>query len=447
MPQKRRGGMTRRQFAKMTGAGAAAAGLGANFLFPARAAAQQKTLKILQWSHFVPGYDKWFDNTYTKEWGARRTTRTSSSITSRSARSTPAPPPKWPPGRATTSSCSSRRRPPTRSRSIDHREIYEAVEKKHGKKIELAEKSTFNPKTKTLLRLLGFLRSRSGQLPQGPLGEGRIPQRAGHVGRPARRRQEDQGPVRQPGRRRALPGARHEHGHAGAPLVLRRRGAGRDGNVTIYSPQTIEAIKYMRDALQGDGDARGLHVGSLLQQPGDPRGQAVVRRQRDLGHALGREGQPGHVGQDLPDPGAQGAGPPHRGRARDGLLRGLGLRREQGRRQAVPRGLHGQLRRRVQGERVLQLPVLPLDGARTSPSSSRTTRRPIRRTSTRCSPTSSTGPPTSGTPATPRPAIDEVFNTFVIPTMFAKAAQDVMSPEESARAAEKEIKRIFDKWK
>jgi multiple sugar transport system substrate-binding protein len=43
--------------------------------------------------------------------------------------------------------------------------------------------------------------------------------------------------------------------------------------------------------------------------------------------------------------------------------------------------------------------------------------------------------------------IDEVFNTFVLPTMFGKAAQDVMSPEESARAAEKEIKRIFDKWK
>ena len=48
MANKRAGGMTRRQFTKLTGAGAAAAGLGANFLFPARAAAQQKTLKILQ---------------------------------------------------------------------------------------------------------------------------------------------------------------------------------------------------------------------------------------------------------------------------------------------------------------------------------------------------------------------------------------------------------------
>jgi multiple sugar transport system substrate-binding protein len=52
-----------------------------------------------------------------------------------------------------------------------------------------------------------------------------------------------------------------------------------------------------------------------------------------------------------------------------------------------------------------------------------------------------------GYPGYATAAIDEVFNTFVIPTMFAKAAQDVMSPEDSARAAEKEIRRIFDKWK
>jgi multiple sugar transport system substrate-binding protein len=52
-----------------------------------------------------------------------------------------------------------------------------------------------------------------------------------------------------------------------------------------------------------------------------------------------------------------------------------------------------------------------------------------------------------GYPGYATAATDEVFNTFVIPTMFAKAAQDVMSPEDAARAAEKEVRRIFDKWK
>lgn len=41
--------------------------LGVPFL-PARAFAADKTLKILQWSHFVPSYDKWFD-TFAKAWG------------------------------------------------------------------------------------------------------------------------------------------------------------------------------------------------------------------------------------------------------------------------------------------------------------------------------------------------------------------------------------------
>ena len=42
--------------------------------------------------------------------------------------------------------------------------------------------------------------------------------------------------------------------------------------------------------------------------------------------------------------------------------------------------------------------------------------------------------------------IDEVFNTFIIPTMMAKAARDELSPEDAVHAAEKEIKRIFEKW-
>ncbi|MBI3669317.1 MAG: twin-arginine translocation signal domain-containing protein, partial [Acidobacteria bacterium] len=66
--------ISRRDFVKLTGSGVVAAGVGPFFLFPERAAAQQKTLKILQWSHFVPGYDKWFDGVFTKEWGQKNNT-------------------------------------------------------------------------------------------------------------------------------------------------------------------------------------------------------------------------------------------------------------------------------------------------------------------------------------------------------------------------------------
>src|SRR5712692_4822128 len=63
---------TRRRFIKkgatlVAGAAAATAAGPTVFTRDARAAGQ---LKILQWSHFVPSYDKWFDP-FAKEWGAK----------------------------------------------------------------------------------------------------------------------------------------------------------------------------------------------------------------------------------------------------------------------------------------------------------------------------------------------------------------------------------------
>src|SRR2546428_9756473 len=63
--------ISRRKFVKLAGGAAA---MTSAFVFPQRALAQQKTLKIIQWSHFVPGYDKWFDGVFTKEWGAKHDT-------------------------------------------------------------------------------------------------------------------------------------------------------------------------------------------------------------------------------------------------------------------------------------------------------------------------------------------------------------------------------------
>src|SRR2546430_1233921 len=63
----KRKGIDRREFVTTTGAAVAAAALGPTIWIP-RA---QKTLKILQWSHFVPSYDVWFDK-YAKDWGTAK---------------------------------------------------------------------------------------------------------------------------------------------------------------------------------------------------------------------------------------------------------------------------------------------------------------------------------------------------------------------------------------
>src|SRR5689334_18070267 len=64
--------ITRRRFLTETGlalaATSAAPMICAPFVSPALA--DTKTLTIVQWSHFVPAYDKWFDK-FAKDWGEK----------------------------------------------------------------------------------------------------------------------------------------------------------------------------------------------------------------------------------------------------------------------------------------------------------------------------------------------------------------------------------------
>lgn len=55
----------------------------------------------------------------------------------------------------------------------------------------------------------------------------------------------------------------------------------------------------------------------------------------------------------------------------------------------------------------------------------------------------------SACPGFPGPmtaAIEEVFHTSMIPNMFARAARGEQRPEDSARQAEAEMQRVFQKW-
>ncbi|MDX6491047.1 MAG: multiple sugar transport system substrate-binding protein, partial [Gaiellaceae bacterium] len=70
--------LTRRDLLKKAGAGAAAvgvAGAAAPFSFAGPLRYKGRWLKgdlsIIQWVHFVPAYDEWFDNTWVKEWGQK----------------------------------------------------------------------------------------------------------------------------------------------------------------------------------------------------------------------------------------------------------------------------------------------------------------------------------------------------------------------------------------
>ncbi len=133
---------TRREFIKAAGAASAAPAL----IIPGRAHGARKTLKILQWNHFVPGYDEWFNNEYVARWGRENDTRVivhnvgMSSLQSRARAEVSA-------GKGHDLFMFLRPSPVFEDEVIDHRDIYEECEARFGKPIDLALRSTFNPKT------------------------------------------------------------------------------------------------------------------------------------------------------------------------------------------------------------------------------------------------------------------------------------------------------------
>jgi len=135
---------SRRDFLKLA---ATTAAVGPCLLFPARALAQPRTLKIAKWTHFLPEYDAWFEGVLAKEWGQRHDTQVIvdhipvEEIHARASAEAAAgkghdlfmfP---WPPAEYLP-------------HVIDHAEVYQKVSFRHGNVDRLGHRSTFDPQTK-----------------------------------------------------------------------------------------------------------------------------------------------------------------------------------------------------------------------------------------------------------------------------------------------------------
>jgi multiple sugar transport system substrate-binding protein len=153
---------SRREFLRTTAGAAVAAGLGAacrpstesegDSSGSSEPSGGKKDLKILQWSHFVPAYDEWFDGEYITKWGdenginvvvdhinfAEIPARAAAEVSAQKGHdlfwflSAPAA---------------------FEDEVIDHTDIVREVEGKAGKMIGVCERSTFNSKTK---KFFGF---------------------------------------------------------------------------------------------------------------------------------------------------------------------------------------------------------------------------------------------------------------------------------------------------
>ncbi|MFL5274719.1 MAG: ABC transporter substrate-binding protein [Anaeromyxobacteraceae bacterium] len=235
--------LSRRRF--VATAGGAVLALGSAGLAPRPARAQRKTLRIIQWSHFVPGYDTWFDGTFCKAWGEKHGTDVKIdhiSIGEIGARA--------------AAEVSAQRghdlfmflSPPAAygNQVIDHAEIYEQVAQRHGRAVDLAHKSTFDPKARKYFAFSASYVPDPGHYRQdlwAQVGYPRGPDSWEDVRKGARAIREKLGNPCGLGLSQEL-----DSNMALRSLLWSFGGSVQDeaGKVVLSSPQTIEALKFMR---------------------------------------------------------------------------------------------------------------------------------------------------------------------------------------------------------
>ncbi len=437
--------ITRRDFVKITGAGALAAGVGPFFLFPEWAQAQQKTLKILQWSHFVPAYDKWFDGVFTKQWGQKHNTNVI--VDHISLREVEAR------GAAEVGARKGHDLfmflfPPAahEKQVIDLTDIHQEVERKHGKAIPLAHRSTFNPRTKKYFALSDSYVPFPGNwhkdlweqvgYPNGPDTYDEL--RAGakkirdKFGNPC-----------------GIGLSQDNDSNSALRAILWSFGGSvqdENGNVVINSKQTIEALKYVRALYQESetpevftwdesSNNRAMLAGRIsytmnaisitraAEKDNSEMSKKIWLCQALKGPA--RRLSPGNIGSHY-------------------VIWEFAENKEGAKQILVD--LIDNFDAAFKASEFYSFPCFPStvpnlkeelsNDPKASPPDKYKLLGTVQDWTTNV-----------GFPGYATAAINEIVKTFVLPTMFAKVARDQMSAEEAAQAAEKEVRRMFDRWK
>jgi multiple sugar transport system substrate-binding protein len=442
MALQRRASISRRELLKTVGVGSLALAGFAPLIHPSRASAQPKTLKILQWSHFVPRYDEWFDKKFTKEWGEKHNIQvvvdhiSSGEIRARAAAEVAAqkghdlfmfldPPAVY------------------ETQVIEHNEIIQESERKHGKMVDLAQKSIYNPKTKKYFGVSDCwvpdpgnyrkdLWDAVGMFPDTwddvRVGGAKIKQQ---VGNPVGIGLSQELDTSMAMRAIMYSFGSHEQNE--------------EGQLTINSKETLEAVKFARALYQEamTPEVFTWDVSSnnrfMLAGKGSFAMNAI---------SITRSAE-----KDVPEMSKK----IQLSKTPAGPVRRMGLEH------VMSVYVIWKFAENKEGAKQFLLDLI--DNYRTAFLESEfynfpTFPKTVPDLQELIAKDAKGDPPDKykilgdfinnatnvGYPGYSTAAIDEVFSTFVIPTMFAKAARDDMSPEDAIKAAEREMKRIFAKW-
>ena len=153
-PSRREGRYDRRELIRRAGAagisiGVAGSGFGEAVYGPLRFKGRwlKGDLSIIQWAHFVPAYDKWFTDVWSKNWGQRNDVQVSVDLILNTLL----------PARAAAEAAAGSGhdlffnlspQAQFEDQVINHNEIVQQVQNKVGKIGSLGKRATYNPKTK-----------------------------------------------------------------------------------------------------------------------------------------------------------------------------------------------------------------------------------------------------------------------------------------------------------
>ncbi len=442
--------LTRRELLRRAGVGAAAlatfGGPAAKYAFAGPLKYQgrelKNTLRILQWSHFVPAYDKWFDNEYTKQWAQANDTDVI--VDHVNLAELPAR------GAAEVAAQSGHDlfqflSPPAafEDQVIDHKEIVQEVTRKVGKEGRVGFKSSFNPKTK---KYFGFA---DNYVPD-PVhyrrdlwaNVGRAPNSWEDVRIAAPKLKAAGHPVGI--------GMSNELDSNMAGIALMQCYGGfiqnEKAQVTINSKGTREALKVMADIFQN-----GM-TSEVFAWTAASNNQAYIAGRLSLAlNAISIARSLENANNPLAD--VTWIAPIPRGSfQRLGLEHVMGVyviwkfaKNIEGAKKFLADQQIGYLAH-FQNSGFYNFPSFP--GAVPNPRKlgAQDKHKPLGKY-TILATIADRFTTNIGHPGFSNAAIDETFSKFLIPQMFAQVAQGKMTADEAARAAEREIKGIFDKWR
>ena len=407
------------------------------------AADRERTLRIAQWSHFIPAYDRWFDDQYTKQWGEDHGVRVVvdhfnvGEMQDRAAAEAAAggghdmfgfitPPPGF------------------EDQVVDLREVVEEAEAKLGKLPAFLARSLLDPRTGRYFAFADYWLPNTVQY-RVDLWErvqpGRQPDTWDDLLRAAPK-------LKALGRPLGI-GISNDVDYTFTLLSLMHAYGSsiqdEDGNPTLNRSATVEAVEVATslfrsgmpdDVLTWDAAADNRFLasgtGSLIL---DPIGaiRAIEQQDPELAKEIALAPLPaGPAGRLGPDPVV-------------GYVIWKSSRNQDLAKQfLVDLALNG--RETFIRSQFYSFPAFPgaVPDLAALVANDATGQPPGKYALIADAPGWTTN---LGHPGPTNVAVDEVFRQFVIPKMFAAAARGEMSPADAVKAAEAETKPIFEKWK